>query len=73
MRPGVCVCVCVWGGGGYSQFSMYVGLDSASTVYPKHISGISGIPQKTFEILRPPKNIPILYLDLKMYRNEPPK
>ena len=34
------------------------------TVYPHEISGISDIPKIKFEILQPPKNIPILYLDL---------
>ena len=31
----MCVCVCVWGGGGGGtlNFSAYVGLDLASTVY----------------------------------------
>ena len=45
---------------GYSYFSSYVGLDTASDVYtaPK-ISGISGI--KMFETLATPKIIPILH------------
>ena len=40
---------CNPGGGGYSHFSSYVGLDPASTVPPK-VSGISSTP-KIFEIL----------------------
>ena len=52
------------GGGGYSYFSSYVGLDQHLLFTPK-ISGISGIPQKIFEILATPNNIPILYTDLK--------
>ena len=46
--------------GGTLNFSCYVGLDPASTVYPKKLSGITGIPKKIFEILATPKNIPIL-------------
>ena len=34
------------GGGGYSNFSAYVGSDLASTVHPKKISGISNTPKK---------------------------
>ena len=52
-------------GGGTLFFSAYVGLDPASTVHPKKISGISSTQKKIFEILATPKNIPILYLDLK--------
>ena len=52
------------GGWGYSQFSSYVGLGSTSTVHPKKYQEIQA-PQKIFEILATPKNIPILYLDLK--------
>ena len=53
------------GGGGTLTFSSYIGLDPASSVYKKNISEISGITQKIFEILATPKNIPILYIDLK--------
>ena len=34
------------GGGGYSNFSSYVGSDPASTVQLKKISGISSTPKK---------------------------
>ena len=53
------------GGGGTLIFSSYVGSDPASTVHPQKISGISSTPKKIFEILATPKNIQILYLDLK--------
>ena len=49
------------GGGGTLNFSCYVGLDPASTVYQK-ISGIAGIPQTIFEILATLKHIPIRVL-----------
>ena len=50
--------------GGTLIFSAYVGSDPVSTVHQKKISEISSTP-KIFEILATPKNIPILYLDLK--------
>ena len=60
--------------GGTLVFSSYVGSGPASTVHPKKISGISSTP-KIFEILATPKNIQILYPDLKegpkMHRNDP--
>ena len=53
------------GGGGTLIFSAYVGSDPASTVHPpKNIRNFKH-PKKIFEILATPKNIPILYLDLK--------
>ena len=62
------------GDGGTLIFSTYVGSDPASTVHPQKISGISSTP-KIFEILATPKNIRILYLDLKkdpkLHRNDP--
>ena len=52
------------GGGGTLIFSAYVGSDPASTVHPQKISGILSTP-KNILIFSNPKNIPILYLDLK--------
>ena len=53
------------GGGGTLIFSAYVGSDPTSTVHPpKNIRNFKH-PKKIFEILATPKNIPILYLDLK--------
>ena len=52
------------GGGGYSNFFRIRRLGPSIYRSPKKISGISSTP-KFFEILAPPKNIPILYLDLK--------
>ena len=59
VRSQVCVCfvcVCVCGGGGVSgggggggggtlDFVCYIGLAQASSVYPKTLYGISGIPK----------------------------
>ena len=56
--------LCPGGGGGTLIFSAYVGSDPASTVHPKKYQEFQA-PQKIFEILATPKNIPILYLDLK--------
>ena len=53
------------GGGGTLIFSTYVGSDPASTVHPKKYQEFQA-PKKKFEILATPKNIPILYLDLKI-------
>ena len=62
------------GGGGTLLFSAYVGSDPASTVHPKKISGISSNPNFFWNFSNP-KNIPILYLDLKkdpkLHRNDP--
>ena len=62
------------GGGGTLIFSAYLGSDPASTVHPKKYQEFQA-PQKIFEILATPKNIPILYLDLKkdpkLHRNDP--
>ena len=63
------------GGGGTLIFSAYVGSDPASTIHPqKNIRNFKH-PKKIFEILATPKNIPILYLDLKkdpkLHRNDP--
>ena len=63
------------GGGreGTLIFSAYVGSDPASAVHPKKYQEFQA-PQKIFEILATPKNIPILYLDLKkdpkLHRND---
>ena len=61
--------------GGTLIFSAYVGSDPASTVHPpKNVRNFKH-PQKIFEIIAIPKNIPILYLDLKkdpkLHRNDP--
>ena len=65
----------VWPRGSTLIFSSYVGSDPAFTVHPqKNIRKIKH-PKKIFEILATPKNIPILYLDLKkdpkMHRTDP--
>ena len=56
------------------MFSAYVGSDPASTIHPKKYQEFQ-TPQKIFEILATPKNIPILYLDIKkdpkLHRNDP--
>ena len=61
-------------GGDTQIFFVYVGSDPASTVHPPKNQEFQA-PQKIFEILATPKNIPILYLDLKkdpkMHRNGP--
>ena len=49
--------------GGGSHFSSYVGSGPASTVHPQKYK-LFQAPQKIFEILAAPQNIPILYLDL---------
>ena len=63
------------GGGGTLVFSAYVGLDPASTVHPQKNIRNFRHPKKILEILATPKNIPILYLDLKkdpkLHRNDP--
>ena len=56
-------------------FSSYVGSDPASTVHPKKYQEFQA-PQKNIKILATPRNIPILYIDLKkkdpkMNRNDP--
>ena len=63
------------GGGGYSYFFIIRRL--GPSIYrspPKNIRNFMH-PKKVFEILATPKNIPILYLDLKkdskMHRNDP--
>ena len=61
--------------GGTLIFSAYVGSDPASTVHPKKNIRNFKHPKKIFEIVATPKNIPILYLDLKkdpkLHRNDP--
>ena len=52
------------GGGGTHHFSLYVGSGPASTIQPKKLSGISSTPKKYLKFNNP-KNIPILYNDLK--------
>ena len=43
------------GGGGYSQFSSYVGSGPASTLHPQKISGISSSPKKYWNFSNPKK------------------
>ena len=61
--------------GGTLIFSAYVRSDPASTVHPQKNVRNFKHPQKIFEIIAIPKNIPILYLDLKkdpkLHRNDP--
>ena len=46
------------GGGGYSNFSAYVGSDPASTVHQKKNIRNFKHPKKIFEILATPKKCP---------------
>ena len=57
------ICISSSQGWGTLIFSS-VGLDLASTVYPKQISGLSSTPKIICNFSNP-KNIPTLYLDLK--------
>ena len=54
----------IQGGGGTIIFSAYIGSDPASTVHPKKYQEFQAL-QKNIWNLATPKNIPILYLDLK--------
>ena len=51
--------------GGTIILSSYVGLNPASTVYQKNLIPGNQAPQKIFGIFATPKNIPILYINLK--------
>ena len=64
-------------GWGYSQVFLHLDLNQASTVSPKNIRSIRHTPKINLK-LATPKNISILYLDLKknekkprMFRNSP--
>ena len=61
--------------GGILIFSAYVGSDPASTVKPKKNIRNFKHPKKIFEILATPKNIRIMFLELKkdpkMHKNDP--
>ena len=63
------------GGGGYSYFSRIRRLGPSIYRSPSKNIWNFKYPKKIFEILATPKNIPILYLDLKkdpkLHRNDP--